>query len=119
MIAEDLQQPIDEITGQIVDSAFQVHRRLGPGLLESVCEGVLAKELERRGLKVERHKAVSVDIDGLHFAPAFRLDLLVNDHVVVEVKSVEILAPVHLKQVLTYLRLLNLPVGHHTSDDGR
>ena len=71
MITDDLQLPIDEITGQIVDAAFQVHRRLGPGLLESVCEGVLAKELELRGLKVGRHIAVSVDIDGLRFAPGF------------------------------------------------
>jgi iron complex transport system substrate-binding protein len=102
---------IDEITGQVVDAAFKLHMRLGPGLLESVYEIVLARELERRGLKVERQKAVSFEFDGLRFDDAFRVDLLVEGCVVVELKSIENLAPVHSKQVLTYLRLLNLPVG--------
>jgi GxxExxY protein len=102
---------IDEITGQIVDAAFKLHTRLGPGLLESVYELVLARELERRGLAVERQKAVSFDFEDLRFEDAFRVDLLVEKSVVVELKSVETLAPVHSKQVLTYLRLLNLPVG--------
>jgi len=106
-----MQQPVDEITGQIVDAAYHVYRRLGPGLLESVCQGVLATELERRGLRVERNKAITVEIDNQRYAPGFRVDLFVNGQVVVEVKSVEILAPVHFKQLLTYLRLLNLPVG--------
>jgi GxxExxY protein len=102
---------IDEITGEIVDAAFKLHTRLGPGLLESVYEMVLAKELERRGLKVERQKPISFEFDGLHFEDGFRVDLLVEGVVVVELKSVEKLAPVHGKQILTYLRLLNLPVG--------
>ena len=85
--------------------------RLGPGLLESVYELVLAKELERRGLKVETQKPVSFEFDGLRFDDAFRVDLLIEGRVVVELKSVETLAPVHSKQILTYLRLLNLPVG--------
>jgi GxxExxY protein len=102
---------IDEITGQVVDAAVKLHTRLGPGLLESVYELVLACELERRGLMVERQKPVSFDFDGILFEDAFRVDLLVEGCVVVELKSVETLAPVHSKQILTYIRLLNLPVG--------
>jgi iron complex transport system substrate-binding protein len=102
---------IDEITGQVVDAAYKLHTGLGPGLLESVYELLLASELERRGLRVERQKPVSFEFDGLQFDDAFRVDLLIEGRVVVELKSVEILAPVHMKQVLTYLRLLNLPVG--------
>ena len=102
---------IDEITGQVVDAAFKLHTRLGPGLLESVYELVLARELERRGLRVERQKPISFEFDGLQFDNAFCVDLLIDWCVVVELKSVETLAPVHSKQILTYLRLLNLPVG--------
>ncbi len=102
---------IDEITGIIVDAAMKLHMQLGPGLLESVYEIVLARELERRGVRVERQKPVAFDYDGMHFDEGFRVDLLVEGIVVVELKSVEKLAPVHSKQVLTYLRLLNLPVG--------
>ncbi len=102
---------IDAITGEIVDAALKLHQRVGPGLLESVYEVLLAKELERRGLAVLRQKPVSFEIDGIRFDEGFRVDLLVNDLVVVELKSVEKLAPVHSKQVLTYLRLLHLPVG--------
>lgn len=102
---------MDEITGVIVDAAFKLHTGLGPGLLESVYEMVLARELERRGLKVERQKPVSFEFDGMRFDEGFRVDLLVEDCVVVELKSVEKLAPVHPKQLLTYLRLMNLPVG--------
>jgi len=102
---------MDDVTGQIVDAAYKLHTRLGPGLLESVYEMVLARELERRGLRVERQKAVSFEFDGMRFEDGFRVDLLVEGVVVVELKSVENLAPVHSKQVLTYLRLLNLSVG--------
>jgi iron complex transport system substrate-binding protein len=102
---------IDEITGEIVDAAYQLHKGLGPGLLESVYELVLTKELLRRGLRVERQKPISFEFNGLYFEDSFRVDLLVEGLVVVELKSVEDLAPVHPKQVLTYLRLLHLPVG--------
>ena len=102
---------INTITGEIVDAAYQLHLRLGPGLLESVYESVLARVLERRGLHVERQKAVSFEFDGMQFDEAFRVDLLVDGRVVVELKSVEKLAPVHHKQVLTYLRVLDLPIG--------
>ena len=102
---------IDEITGEIVDAAMKLHRVLGPGLLESVYEMVLARELERRGLHVARQAAVEFECDGLHFDEGLRVDLLVEGLVIVELKSVENLAPVHSKQLLTYLRPLNLPVG--------
>ena len=102
---------IDDITGEIVDAALKLHRRLGPGLLESVYEAVLARELERRGLRVKRQMQVAFDFDGMHFEAGLRVDLLVDDVVVVELKSVEMLTPVHSKQVLTYLRLLDLNVG--------
>jgi len=102
---------IDELTGIIVDAAYKIHTGLGPGLLESVYEAVLARELERRGLRVKRQALVSFDYDGMHFDEGLRIDLLVEDVVIVELKSVEKLAPVHSKQLLTYLRLMNLSVG--------
>ena len=102
---------IDQITGEVVDAAVKISKGLGPGLLESVYELVMARELHRRCLKVERQKPCSFEFDGLRFEDAFRIDLMVENRVVVELKSVEFLAPVHSKQVLTYLRLLNLPVG--------
>ncbi|MCZ7587227.1 MAG: GxxExxY protein [Deltaproteobacteria bacterium] len=106
-----MKKDLEEVTGEIVDAAVNLHKRLGPGLLESVYETVLAKELERRGLKVERQKVVTFEFEGMRFDEGLKLDLLVEDAVVVELKSVEALAPVHSKQTLTYLRLLNLQVG--------
>jgi GxxExxY protein len=102
---------INEITGPIVDAAYRLHTRLGPGLMESVYEDVLARTLEQRGLHVEKQKLISFEFDGMRFENAFRVDLLVERQVVVELKSVERLAPLHSKQLLTYLRLLNLPIG--------
>jgi GxxExxY protein len=102
---------IDETTGEIVDASYRIHTGLGPGLLESVYEAVLARSLEQRGLSVERQKAVALEFDGLTFDEGFRVDLLVDGRVVVELKSVEKLAPVHSKQVLTYLRLMDLRAG--------
>jgi GxxExxY protein len=102
---------IDEITGSIVDAAYKIHTGLGPGLLESVYEIVLARTLEKRGLVAERQKIISFEYDGIRFEDGLRIDLLVEGRVVVELKSVEKFAPVHPKQVLTYLRLLHLPVG--------
>jgi len=102
---------LDDITGAIVDAAMKIHVDLGPGLLESVYEAVLARALENRGLRVERQRVIRFEYDGVVFEEGFRTDLLVEGRVVVEIKSVEKLAPVHSKQVLTYLRLMNLPVG--------
>ena len=102
---------LDDITGAIVDVSVKIHMELGPGLLESVYEVVLARVLEKRGLQVERQKAICFEYDGMVFEEGFRTDLLVEGRVIVELKSVEKLAPVHSKQLLTYLRLMNLPVG--------
>lgn len=101
----------NDITGEIVDAAFRLHSRLGPRLLESVYEAVLAQLLQQRGLTVERQKAVSFDFEGIRFDDGLKVDLLVENTVVVELKSVEKVSPVHIKQVLTYLRLMRLPVG--------
>jgi GxxExxY protein len=94
-----------------VDCGFQLHRELGPGLLESVYEVALAKLIENRGLRVRRQIPVPIKVMGLAFEEGFRADILVEDLLLVELKSVETIAPVHSKQVLTYLRLLNLPLG--------
>jgi iron complex transport system substrate-binding protein len=102
---------IDEITGLIVDAAVKLHKRLGPGLLESVYEMILEKDLMAAGLSVERQKPISFDYEGIQFTDAFRIDLLVENLVIVELKSTEQYSPVHSKQVLTYLKLMNLPVG--------
>lgn len=102
---------INDITGAIVDAALQIHRDMGPGLLESVYEAVLAKKLESRGMKVERQKTLRFVYDGMSFDEGFRMDLLVEDQVIVELKSVEQTAPVHKKQLLTYLKLAGKPVG--------
>ena len=102
---------LDHVTGEIVDAALKLHQGLGPGLLESVYETVLARDLQRRGLGVTRQKPVPFEYDGVQFNEGLRVDLLVDDMVIVEIKSVERTLPVHSKQVLTYLRLLHLPVG--------
>ncbi|HEX3602019.1 MAG TPA: GxxExxY protein [Lacipirellulaceae bacterium] len=101
----------NEISREIVDAAFKIHTRLGPGLLESVYEVVLAHELKQRGLNVVRQVAVPIVWDDIRFEEGYRLDLLVDDKVVVEVKSIESVERVHKKQVLTYLRLLNKRLG--------
>ena len=102
---------LDDVTGIIVDAAVNLHKALGPGLLESVYEMVLTRDLERRGLQVQRQKPISFEYDGLNFDDAFRVDLLVDGRVIVEIKSAERSAPVYAKQLLTYLRLMKLPVG--------
>jgi iron complex transport system substrate-binding protein len=102
---------VNEVTREIVDAAYAVHSRLGPGLFETVYEAVLGKAVEHRGFTVRRQVPVPLEIDGLHFDEAFRIDLLIDERVVVELKSIEKLAPVHTKQVLTYLRLMDLEVG--------
>jgi len=95
----------------VVDAAFQVHTRLGPGLLESVYEVVLAYELKKRGLQVERQVPVPIVYDELRFDEGFRADLIIEGKLVLELKSVETVAPVHKKQLLTYLRLMDKRLG--------
>lgn len=99
------------IAKQIVDAAVRVHTTLGPGLLESVYDTVLAYELGRRGLRTVRQQPIPVVYEGVRIDTGFRADLVVEDKVIVEVKSVEILAPVHKKQLLTYLRLADKRLG--------
>ena len=101
----------NEISKQIVDSAYRIHTALGPGLLESVYEAVLAHELEERGLISVRQQSFPVVYKGVQLETAFRADLIVEDKVIVEIKSIEAVAQVHKKQLLTYLRLADKRLG--------
>ncbi|HXA14344.1 MAG TPA: GxxExxY protein [Opitutaceae bacterium] len=100
-----------EITEAIIGAAIEVHRQLGPGMLESVYEAVLAYEVTQRGLEVERQKAVPLIYKELSFDEGYRLDLLVARQVIVELKCVEALLPIHEAQLLSYLKLTGLKVG--------
>ena len=101
----------NSIAKVIVDSALQVHRRLGPGLLESVYETTLAYEIQRRGLNVVRQFPIPIVYDEIVFPDPFRVDLLVGEKVLIELKSVEELEPVHFRQTITYLKLAKLQLG--------
>ena len=101
----------NEIAKIVVDAAFKVHTSLGPGLLESVYEAVLTYELTKRGLSVARQVPLPVIYEGVRLVEGYRIDLLVEGLVVVEIKSIEVVAPVHKKQVLTYLRLSGRKLG--------
>jgi iron complex transport system substrate-binding protein len=101
----------ERLAAILVDACIKIHRELGPGLLESVYEVVLAHELRMRGCEVARQVPVPVIYQGLQFEEGFRADIIVDGRLLVELKSVERLAPVHKKQVLTYLRLMRLPLG--------
>lgn len=131
----------NEISKIVLDAAFNIHTKLGPGLLESAYEAILAYEIRRRGLVVQRQVSIPIRFEGLTFEEGFRADLLVEDKLIVELKSVDRLVPVHGKQVLTQLRLSekclgllinfgemhlkngierianNLPDGNHDLDD--
>ena len=102
---------LNEITGAIIEGAIHIHKCLGPGLLESVYQKILAYELRKRGLRVEEEVPIGVHWDGLEMDLGFRADLVVEGQVIVELKSVETTAPVHRKQVLTYLKATGLQVG--------
>lgn len=102
---------IDEIAAIVVDASFIVHQELGPGLLESAYEACLAHELTKRGLVVEKQKAQPVFYDGIIIDVGYRMDLLINDCVVIELKAVEQIIPIHLAQLMTYLKLSNKPLG--------
>ena len=101
----------NEIAKIVVDACIKIHTKLGPGLLESVYERVLAKELTKRGLSVLRQVAVPIVWEDEEFEEGFRADLIVNDLVIIELKSVEQIAKVHKKQLLTYLRLADKRLG--------
>lgn len=96
----------------IVDSAVKLHRHLGPGLLESVYEVTLARELEKRGLRISRQIPVSIRFDGITFDEGFRADIIVENKVIIELKSVETVTNAHKKQLLTYLRLAGMKLGY-------
>lgn len=96
---------LERVAAQIVDAAYKVHSTLGPGLLESVYEACLEYELKKRGLRVERQKKVMICYDGMQIDDALRMDLLVQDCVIVEIKAVETMNPVFTAQTLTYLKL--------------
>jgi GxxExxY protein len=102
---------INEISAIVVDEAIAIHRELGPGLFETVYEVVLAGRLEARGLKIGRQVTVPLVFDGYSFETAFRIDILVEDRLVLEIKAVDQLSKAHAKQLLTYLRILKQPVG--------
>lgn len=101
----------NEITGDILDAAIKIHRKFGPGMLESVYERLLEAELLKRGHSVERQKSVSFEYEGMTLEDAFRVDLLVDERIVVELKAVEKMNPLFLKQVKTYLVAMNLQLG--------
>ena len=102
---------LNSLTGEIIDASYRIHSDLGPGLFESVYESILFHELKQRGLEVERQKAVPIIYNGRHYDEGFRADLIVNDCIIVELKSVEKVSPAHMKQVLTYLKLTDKRVG--------
>lgn len=101
----------NDMAREIVDASFKIHTRLGAGLLESVYEAVMAYELQKRGLRFERQKPIRVVYDGIDLGEGFRADFIVEDLVIIELKSVEVVTPVHKKQLLTYLRLTNKHLG--------
>jgi len=102
----------NEIGTIIIETAITIHKGLGPGLLESVYETILAKKLTDKGLNVNRQVAIPIKFEGIQFDEGFRADIIANDKVVIEIKSVEKLNNVHKKQLLTYLRLSNLKLGY-------
>lgn len=102
---------MNQISGQIIDAAMKVHSVLGPGLLESAYEGCLLHELNKRGLKVQSQVALPVHYAGVEIELGYRLDLLVEDCVIVELKAVEKITPLHQAQILSYLKLSNKSLG--------
>ncbi|PZQ23668.1 MAG: GxxExxY protein [Sphingopyxis macrogoltabida] len=106
-----MQSKLEALASVVVDCGYRLHSDLGPGLLESAYEAIMADQLIRRGVRVERQKAIPIRYNGLELTEGFRADLLLEGRLLVELKSVERLSPLHSKQVLTYLRLLDLPLG--------
>ena len=102
---------LEDLATLAIDCGFKIHSKLGPGLLESVYEVILADSLSERGLFVERQKPIPINFNGRVFNEGFKADLLIEGRLLIELKSCERLAAVHGRQVLTYLRLLDLPLG--------
>ncbi len=104
-------KPIDMISRDVIGAAMAIHREIGPGLLESVYETILARKLTRQGYHIDQQRSLGFSYEDMDFPAAFKIDLLVDGRLIVELKSLEKLQPVHSKQLLTYLRLMKLPVG--------
>jgi GxxExxY protein len=102
---------VNEITGIIIEEAIKIHKDLGPGLLESVYEEILSYRLNKRGLLIKRQTSIPVYYEEVKMEVGFRSDLIIEDKVIVEIKSIETLAPVHHKILLTYLKLTDITVG--------
>lgn len=103
--------PLDDLSSSAIGHAIDIHRRFGPGLLESVYETLLAKSLKNAGCEISRQVPVPLVLDGIHFEEAFRIDILLGNSIILEIKSVPKLLPIHTKQLLTYLRLMDIPLG--------
>lgn len=101
----------NEISAIVVDTCYKIHVKLGPGLLESVYEAILHHELTKRGLSVERQKPLPVLWDGIKLDIGFRSDLIINNKVILEIKSIEQITDIHAKQVLTYLKITKMKLG--------
>jgi GxxExxY protein len=108
---EEIDPETDKLAKEVVDAAFQVHKNLGPGLLENAYETCLLYEITQKGLRVERQVEVPLVYKGVQMNAGFRLDLLVENKIIVEIKAIEHLLPVHRAQVLTYLKLAKLKLG--------
>lgn len=106
-----MDEKLEHLVTVVLNTGLQLHREIGPGLLESVYEQVLVDRLESIGLKVDRQQPVNIVIDGRTYPEAFRFDILVSGILLVEIKSVERMGPIHVSQTLTYIRLMNLPLG--------
>lgn len=104
-------KPIDEISSDVIGTSMAIHREIGPGLLESVYEAILAKKLGQMGYEVVQRKPLGFAYEDMEFPAAFKVDLIVDNRLIIELKSIERLQPVHSKQLLTYLRLMKFPVG--------
>lgn len=102
---------LDELSNAAITESIKIHRAIGPGVLESVYEVLLAHALLGLGFEVKQQLAVPIKFNGIHFEEGFRIDLLIQDTLLIEIKSTPKLVPVHGKQLLTYLRLMNLPLG--------
>lgn len=109
--SQKLPDETERIVTEIVDAAFQVHKALGPGLLESVYQACMSREFSRRGIEVEREVSIPVVYDGLRLESGLKLDFLVAQEIVLELKAVDVMLPVHNAQVLSYMRLANKRIG--------
>jgi GxxExxY protein len=106
-----MDEKFERLVTTVLTFGLQLHKDIGPGLLESVYEDVLADRLQSFGLKIDRQQPVNIILDGKTYTQAFRFDILVNEQLLIEIKSIEIMGPIHVSQTLTYIRLMNLPLG--------